>query len=354
MQSFCCAGRVVALLAIYFASSIGVVVAGKPVIEGDAELLDAIYTAQVASEAQFERGRLVAEVHDEWLDVLHSHSVVTVTWNGQNTYLEAKYHTETIKDPTAHNLMNPNVHIVDADKEVYDSQLIVIETAHIVCQYRPTKHSVTVEWRTGGVELMPIFNARPDELWTVNFRGNVPFSRSFDVNHPKAADRFVVRSIDDNNIVIERSRKGSIPSVSTISVDAGLRVIENTRTMDGRSPARVDRSHYEWEQLPAGTWVVRNMEETRSYPDIMDEPMGRFRVKLLDYDPNPAIPSDRFTVEGLKLPAGTRVTELRGSPPNLKQKNYTIGGNGEIPQDLLDSLADELNKSGFGNTPKDE
>jgi hypothetical protein len=352
-------GMSLALVIDLWAPSAIAMAADEPVIEGDADLLDVIHAAQLTSEAQFERGRLVAEIHDEALMAgLHSHSVVTVFWDGENTYLDAEFHFEHPKDAAAHDFSDPDARIEDSEKDILDSRLIAIGTPHMVCRYKPDARSVTIEWRTDGLRLMPIFQARPDQNWIVNFRaeGNL-FSHAFDRTPPNPPERFVVQPEDDDRVRVERYYEGFPPAVAIVSMQAGLRVVESRRVLPAdpmrKLPTVQHEARYQWEQLPDGSWVVRELEQTSSYPEIADMPFSSFRMTLREYDPDPEIPADQFKVEGLGLPDGTSVTELRGSRSNLQQRNYTIGESGKIPQELLDSLADELNESGFGREPGD-
>jgi hypothetical protein len=68
--------------------------------------------------------------------------------------------------------------------------------------------------------------------------------------------------------------------------------------------------------------------------------------------PAPEIPKDRFDIASLKLTAGTQITEVRGVGQNIRSRRYRSGEDSQLPQALLDTLAEELKKEGF-SSPKD-
>jgi hypothetical protein len=115
-------------------------------------------------------------------------------------------------------------------------------------------------------------------------------------------------------------------------------------TRPGGRPRSYDSGRFDWEQHPSGTWVAREIEQTRRYPAKGDGVFGRYRMKLLDYDPEPEIPSDRFDLASLSFPPGTEITELRGRAPNGQSRRFLMGSDGQIPQPLLDTLAEELKR----------
>lgn len=329
------------------------------VIEGDPELLELLRTAQLTSEAQFTRGRLVAEIHDEWRTGLHSHSVVDVTWEGENTYFDAEFHLELVHDLSQQDFFDVNDAIEEAEKEFLDERLIAIETPGMKCRYKVDRQDADIEFHTGRLSLWPIYYARPDQLWLGSFRRqDVPWSRVFNSKHPRTSGRFKIAMMGDNDVLLERFVKGRKSSEVVCSLPMGGRVIRAKRWIKPEPErnvlAREESAVFRWEQLPGGFWIVREMEETHTYPDISDAPLLRFTAKVLEYDPDPEIPADRFEVQGLHLPPGTQVSERRGNPPNTEYKYYQIGGQGDIPQELLDRLAEELSNDGFGNNSDNE
>jgi hypothetical protein len=323
--------------------------AGDARIEGDADLLRAIRDAQITAEGQYRRGSLTAEIDDEWVTGLHSHSVVNAVWDKQAIYWETEFHMESAADPASYSidLKRP---LKDHEKEVSDGRMIVIETPGMSCRYRPDGPSATIRFGAPRKESIPVHEFRPAQVWHTFHRAGAPWSRQLDPAEPQAPEKFVVRREDADHVIVERHLPDGESLKITVSLAIGGRVEQYEYTP--RSADRATRSHdagrFTWEQLGPGVWIVRETEQTHRFSGRRDPVVGSYRMKVLKYDPNPTIARDRFDVAALQFPSGTRVSEIRGTAPNRKIKSYTVGKDAALPQALLDKLAEELKKEGFG------
>lgn len=349
--AMCWCGRLAVLSALAF-WALRPLDAADTRIEGDPALLRAVRDAQITAEAQYRRGSMTVEIDDEWGQALHSRSVVNAVWEKDAIYWEADFRWEMLAD-SARAPLDRGKPLKDEEKEISHGKQIVIETPGMTCTYRPEGPSAMIRFAAPEIDGPPIFAFRPRQVWhTFHCNPDALWSRKFDPADRQAPEAFVVRNEGADRVIVERRNPHNELLRAVISLAHGGRVVEYAYTprSTARSPSH-ETGRFEWEQLPSGTWIVREIEQTRRYPQKGDSAVLRYRMKVLKYDPNPSIPRDRFNVASLGFPPGTKVTERRGTAPNNQFKSYTLG-EGPGPQELLDNLAEELNKQGFARPDK--
>ena len=300
-----------------------------PPVEGEARLLALLRDAQQTNLTRFQQGRLAAQA-TEVRGESREEAVCELIWQGPNTYW--KYSLRQVDSK-------------GRKTEFQDAR--IIETPQKLISYFPESSLALVDGDKKR-KYYDILRLRPDQCWfTVERReGNLWRDMLDPQKAPPTLRRFVVKKQEHDRAVVERHY--STDEVMTIiaSFAQGGNIV-SYQTLGGKGFPYSRKGQYEWSKHFSGVWYLRRMAHQWHPPGKPDEPVWEYRLEVTSFDPNPAIPANRFELRSLELPAGTTVRETT----RAGEKTYRIGKAGQAEKKLsqrkLDQLADWLREKGF-------
>ena len=307
-------------------------------VEGDAELLQSLFAAQRANAASLARGRVraTATVRESSSGQEMERAEATVLWDGPNTYWDYSREYPGLK--------------VDGKPTQREDRGVAIETPETFILYHSESSRVFVNpSKTGSYH--QILRLRPDQIWLVHGRhidlNPISWAELLDPESTRSATlphKYVVRREGEIATVELHYEGREVFTVNAALAHGGHIVSYDTETVVAKRLIW-KTGKYEWERHPSGVYWLRRYEMT--YSDPKGSPYGKYHylLEVSDFDPDPDIPKNRFELESLDLPDGTRVTEDRGKG---QRRQYRIGGEGIFENDL-DRLADEARRARFAS-----
>lgn len=302
-------------------------------VEGDKGLLVQLYEVQRTNEAQYEKARLRAHVVLE--GTMQADLDVEFLWDrfGERRYWKYSGNSRGGANDFA--------------------DIEMIRTHECLMTYNPggrharqTSHRRTMDGYAMSLKL------HPTERWFVFDMGQQPMHELLDPDASNPGLSYIVRRDSGDRVIVERHRDGRKAREFTASLTHGGNIIQVETIPDWAEStgAYVRNASYEWVADGQGGWYPREIVLKHSHPDDPDTPFWSMRVEIVEFDPLPVIPQDRFEFSSLALPDGTRVgiNDEKGE----RVQGWVIGREEgepqrEADQGRLDELADELRNSGF-------
>jgi hypothetical protein len=196
---------------------------------------------------------------------------------------------------------------------------------------------------------------RPDQLWYC-FQGRRDESFVNHLDPEKYRNGHLTLSVEQNEageVVVTRDyrfdlegRQLSSRYEFVASFAHGGNIVRYSRSPMEGAPAGVNgfgtRGEFQWERLGDGRFYCQSCRYCQ-YEEDPDDPVVRFEMTVDEFDPNPTIPSDQFTLAGLKLEPGTVVEDKTG-----RGRVYKFGNETEtLTTEKLNRLVEEQRERGF-------
>jgi hypothetical protein len=338
-------------------------------VHGEAGLLPILRKAQATAESAFPHGRLSWRYSEKRGDV-RTEAYGTVLWSG-----ELSRWSYQSRQSDADGVMRFND---DGGGE----PVTHIRSHREYFQYLPDyRYAVRSPHLSHG---LPSFNVLPKQAWFHDhFAGEGrKWSEMLD---PALPDRWCISMTlereGDNTVTITRRYRDGIPSYMTSAASQpdperdrvdDLRI---TRRLDGIPDYVMSASlHFgglvtgfrraamasgtdevlqcsescrlEWEPVGDGRFWLRRREQHREHARRSDLFIHSV-LEVTDFDPDPEIPDDAFTFEGLHLPPGTPISDQGNVHPARPQTAEAI------LQAELDDLSKLLRNVGLGAAERD-
>jgi len=174
---------------------------------------------------------------------------------------------------------------------------------------------------------------------------------------PRSNDRLIVRRPTADEITVETrlvEYAGRQPPSQTVtcSLAAGGNVVRVVHPHWSGAPVGVSdygtEQTFDWLPLADGRFRLKSLLFRRN-PDGAAEPQREYALEILEFDPDPQIPANRFTFESFQIVPGTILVEERNGV-----RTETVFGKppAGLKQAELDKLAEEAASRGFAKPPK--
>lgn len=310
-----------------------------PPIEGDASLLQVLREAQEANASRFLRGSLKASV-DEVTPQTRFTAQAHLVWDGERTWWEY------------------SVRHVDRERNTFHTSqdgIQLVQTPDELIWYNPALKQLQriLDKSSGYYRQLAL---RPDQSWFV-FEGHptTPWSEIFD---PGLVEEYVERIIvvqEGDHVHVDRIYTVGFKTRSTVSLSQGANVVaydwEAESGASGGFPyARSGK--YEWAPDGNGRWRLASLRYQHHLPGQEDDPAYKYELTVDEFDPDPEIPSDRFTLEGLDVIPGTVIHET-GPQGRAYQYGVSPEDDTAVSQEALDRLT-EILRAGFSSPERED
>lgn len=301
-------------------------------VEGDADLLQLLIEAQETNRAQFRRGKLTARAVEK---VQNIETEATIVWDGERTCW-TYYRLITAAAPRAGE-KGPRV----LERE----GSMIYANGRLMCYWPKPGLAQMIADKSTTYE--SILKLRPDQIW-FTMEGRYDWR---DVLVPQTtADNLLkisVRREGSDGVVVEQHyRNGNILRY-VASLRQGANIISYEKVFGSGREGSWRTGEYEWEQDRRGNWYLKHCEwkwSSRGDPEILDLD---YVLDVLEFDPDPVIPPERFEFASLKLASGTTVEARSGG----KSRTYRVGRGGKeqekVSVENLNELAEKLKAGGF-------
>ena len=304
----------------------------RGVVEGDRALLDALVAAQLTGSAAFPRGALDAEVSaSRGPEVVHTSA--HLIWSDSSTYWNYR---ETVKSQGT----DPSI-----------SKGEMIETRDLLICYWPEFKLVQII-RDRKYGYRRELRLRPDQVWFGSLDGSRSWSDLFDPGTPERPPAVVFDNLavsgDKDDVAVIRELEGSTFRIRA-SLVCGGNVVEYDSRPVPDAPVGF-RGSYEWTELPDRRWRLKHYEYQFSATGNMKNPEQRYDLMVTSFEPEPAIPANRFTFDSLNIPDGTLIEEVSAAGT----KSYRKGRKSPTAQEVLDDLARDVRSKGFAASPTED
>lgn len=277
-----------------------VTLGGVP-IEGDPALIKSILATHNATrERVIEKGRLIANTRLETIDLVTRASKtvceahIEILWLGDNSSRKSSEDQQLGTIP-------------------WESEVILTPKRQICFSPLSDLVQVTEKPRFGLSEATCV---HPDELWFL-FDRRVPFRSMFDPAYKEEhLAKYAIRK-DGNDVLIERHYRSGSRYKFVISGIHGQ--VTSYETEGGQQNYR---GQFHWTEMPG---QGLHLNSCRCEGSHVKSGKGRvFTMRATDYEAAPKVSPNRFTMEALQIPLGTKVEERDSSGAIWRE--YRIGG----------------------------
>lgn len=322
------------------------IVAPEQRIEGDASLLELLWTVQNTNATLFPRGKLSARIRDESRAIVVNATgakgetvrlrvqdvTAMVFWEGERTYWSYQ--------------ASDTVNRRDALRTAR-----MIRTRDFLYYYEPDVNLAIVREAPGDIRVyQDALKLRPDQVW---FRFEKGREWDWFFRADTGGDylkKLRVSQPDSRHIVVERLFEDEASLRIECDLEAGGNVVgyETFRGRGSELGFSKRRGSFQWAKGRNGSWYLRNYEYRQWKGDSTEEPIGIYRLDVTDFDPDAVIPEDRFEFSSLGIKLGTIVEEQDLS--GITTKRYRFGQQPEtVCEAGLRNLADTLRQKGFAS-----
>lgn len=277
---------------------------GEVHIEGKKELIALVVSSQQTNASMSKSGTLSADVEiRNGTDLTNSD--VEVTWNETGTYW--RYDTTTTSGSVKRRLSGEIIH--------RGKQWIYYSPEAKLAQRTPE----------GVFELREELKILPKDLW-YKVDGRTPIIEFVNpATHSELLTKFVIKEDHDSQcVVLERHYKIGGYYGFRISLAHGGNLVAYDTTQKKGQGVWI-RGTFDWVKDQRGTWYARHVKLERSMagtPATIDHTIA---VTIKKYSSEPDIPADRFTIESLELPEGTRIEIFGPDKKVIAQSRRRVG-----------------------------
>lgn len=287
-------------------------------IEGDRDLIDVVLAAQRTNAAKYSKGRMRADVvlrEDESVTTAE----VAALWDHQAAYWTFRSDTKkgTEQSKSAAEL------IVDEGLSIFyspQSKLVQIS--------RGQKHKVN-----------HLLEIRPMDLW-FKIDGRRTALEMLDPEfNSKVLSKYVIFERKPSQIVIQRHHKtgGNYEYFVDLSRDGNVTSYD---TIPKSSKGVWIRGHLDWQQTDGGQWYVKFLKMERAMKVKDGQHTRSIEVKVAEYDDDPQIPADRFTLKSLNIAPDTTVEEFGADGKRISRRKPPAAA--KLDTKKLDPLVEAL------------
>jgi hypothetical protein len=285
--------------------------------------------AQETNQAQFAKGELSAHVVEMTPD-RHNSAQARLIWNGPRTWWEYS---------VSHQHRETGAAITDQEG------VQMIETPEELIWYSPAANGLqrVLDKSSNYYRELAL---RPDQAWFTFERDSAtPWSAIFETSLAEASVERIVITQEEDLIHFDRVYTFGNTARNTVSLSQGGNVVayewEAVPNPPGGWPyARTGT--YEWVPFGNGGWRLASLRYKHYLPGQQDDPVYSYEMTVDEFDPEPKIAADRFTLESLNVADGTAVHET-----GPRGRTYRYGApNADLTQDALDRLVETL-REGF-------
>ncbi|MCH7990202.1 MAG: hypothetical protein IID46_13765 [Planctomycetes bacterium] len=188
---------------------------------------------------------------------------------------------------------------------------------------------------------------RPDQVWFA-MEGRGSWSEFLDPDRfPAAKFRRVLRRESENIVVLEHTHRKTGGRIQIVfSLAQGGNVVSYERVPGDPSREFSGAGSFEWKRHPTDVWYLHKLSYHTNYPAANPKYTHEYSLEVTEFDPDPKISPDQFSLSALKVPNGTFVEEWNSTGRN---KTYYKGG--KKPRKdigaILEELAKKLRSKGF-------
>lgn len=334
LSRLCCLFAGLFLVAVVGICVDGVCYGAAPV-EGDAALLKTLVDVQATNLTLFPKGELTAELSEKFsqLDVK-----ATVIWEGSRTY--TRFRTkQVIKTP-----IKGKPSEMEAVDSIQEGEMI--EIPGVLMVHFPSNHQARryVEHIAGAGYLREL-QLRPDQIW-FSYEGDVNLKELISPTSTKAVGvKFVVNREEPDRVIVDRHFGGNAYLRFAASLASGGNIVSFETIRPGPKDI-AGKGSYTWERDETGRWYLRELHyeaSLRSDPKLLSRD---FTLRVMEFNPDPVIPSNRFEFSSFKFEEGTVVDEGlilgRNSAATPGRRTYRVGKGGRTENDLSESQLNTL------------
>lgn len=321
-------------------------------INDPADRLPLLEAAQETLRAAYPRGRLKARATANYHRGASTETVTsTVIWDGDRTYWDYEKHEVVKKE----------------DKVDFRSWGEIIDdgTSYFFLRRGSEPISTTllsIDLRRSQSSIGTTYAVRPDLAW-VRDPFLFEFSMFVDAAHilrdfgGDYRGTVTVREDGDDRVVVEFEFLGTpdTPDENFTRLVASREADWNivSATTDGRTIGRRNEVSLEWDRDPKGRVFLKNLQATQS-GGKNNQYEAAFQLSTLEFDPDFAVPKDRFVSTTLRIPPGTNVREYDGDKLRQYKWGETTIDALRARQERLDELAVSLANDGFASGQRDD
>lgn len=329
-------------------AAVGVCVAsvcyGDAPVEGDAALLKTLVDVQATNLTLFPKGELTAEVREKFsqLDIK-----ATVIWEGSRTY--TRFRTKQVIERPIKGKSGE----MEAVDSIQEGEMI--EIPGVLMVHFPSNHQARryVEHVAGAGYLREL-KLRPDQIW-FSYEGDVNLKELISPTSTRAAGvKFVVNREEPDRVIVDRYFGGNAYLRFVASLASGGNIV-SFETMHPGPKDISSKGSYAWERDKEGRWYLRELHYEailRSNPKLLSQD---FTLRVMEFNPEPVIPSNRFEFSSFKFEEGTVVEEGlilgRNSAATPGRRTYRVGKGGRTEKNLnetqLNTLSDKQRAARF-------
>lgn len=290
-------------------------------IEGDQDLVEVALAAQRTNAAKYPRGRMKADVVLKVDDSVTTAEVATL-WDHEAAYWT--YRSETQQGTT---------------QSKWAAELIVTEGLRI--DYSPQSKLVQIS-RGSKRKVSDVLKIRPMDLW-FKIDGSRLASEMLDPKfNSEALPKYVIFEKGTNQIVIQRHYKAGGYCQFIVDLSRDGNVISYDKIPKSSEGVWI-RGSFDWQQTDGGQWYVKFLKMERAMKDKGGQHTRSIEVKVAEYEDDPQIPTDRFTLKSLNIPPDTTVEEFGADGKRISRRKPPAAA--KLNTKTLDPLVETL-KSG--------
>lgn len=288
-------------------------------VEGDLEALQVVRGAQASNSKAFPLGSAkFRAVHIYSSNSPMSQERVTwwgtVVWEGPNSYLD--YQQEKARRPLGgeweprqapHGIRE----IRTLQSKFFYSHTVTLKRASLT--YRDlTRWSYDL-------------TVTPRAVWYGPYQSTRDWATLLDPTfNAENTHKMIVERRSADEILVTRETVSGASLVITCSLASGGNIVRvemsNPRDLPEGRTVVVDTHQYQWVPLEDGRFRLKRLEYTVTRTD-RDEPHYSYVLEIEEFNPDAAIPADRFTLESLHIAPWTEVNEER----NRVRRSYEFG-----------------------------
>lgn len=290
----------------------------EPVIYGDERLLETVAAALETNRFALRQGgcRIDMAYNSSYSDTT---AVIDLVWSGESSFSSYEYSEE----------------YHEGDRPVYHAAGSQVVSEGVTRTFVPEGRLCTT-WPIRRDWTSFRYACPPDICFHTSHHPDYPWSDYFD--GWEDGESIEIEQAGDEIVVKLSSLKGGYVRL-TFSVSHGCNVIlcelyDDTDTF-------VSRQEQRWE-IVDGVWVPVVSKHVWHFEEMDAE----FEMRISDFEADPLIEKNTFSVESLQLPRGTAL-EVRDEMGRTIAENGFVGSRNEDELDALEKLVNEARTNGF-------